>query len=74
MVKDRVWRAAIKEDGRVRYLCVGRLEARIGRRLTANDFKRSAIVNFRGNKSRRLRKRLEGCKPAKQLRHTRFTP
>jgi hypothetical protein len=70
MVKDRVWHAATPD--KVRFLCVGCLENRLGRRLSAKDFKRSAKVNFVGNKSPRLRSRLKGCRPAKRLRETKF--
>jgi hypothetical protein len=39
---------------------------------TAADFKRSAKVNFTGNKSTRLRQRMKGLKPAKRLKETTF--
>jgi len=41
MVRDRVWKAAGMRDG---FLCIGCLENRIGRRLTARDFT-SAPIN-----------------------------
>jgi hypothetical protein len=47
MVKDRVWQLG-QHEGKCRFLCVGCLENRIGRRLTAGDFRRSARVNFVG--------------------------
>jgi hypothetical protein len=71
MVKDRVWRAAQK-DRPVRFLCVRCLERRIGRRLTARDFKRFVKINFVGDKSAILRKRMRGLKPARRLRNTSF--
>jgi hypothetical protein len=74
MVKDRVWHTAQRGDTHVRYLCVGCLETRIGRKLTASDFKRSVKINFVGHKTARLRKRMRGLQPATRLRNTVFTP
>jgi hypothetical protein len=71
MVKDCVWRAS-QRKGPCRFLCVKCLENRIGRKLTAADFKRSAKVNFVGKKSLRLRYRMQGLKPAKRLQETTF--
>src|ERR1043165_5020574 len=65
MVKDRVWRLG-QRDGKCRFLCVGCLENRIGRKLTSDDFRRSAKVNFVGQKSAKLRRRMRGQKPAKR--------
>ena len=73
MVKDSVWRDGQRE-GKCRFLCVECLERRIGRKLSGADFRRSAKVNFEGKKSRRLRHRMRGLKPAKRLVETRFTP
>lgn len=73
MVKDRVWRHS-QRKGSCRFLCVQCLEGRIGRRLSARDFKRSAQVNFVGRKSARLRHRMRGLRPAKRLIQTTFTP
>jgi len=73
MVNDRVWRAGQGERP-VRFLCVGCLEHRLGRRLTARDFKRGVRINFIGRKSARLRQRMRGLRPAKRLRETSFTP
>src|SRR5262249_8583541 len=67
MLKDWVWRAATLGTD-TRFLCIGCIERRIGRKLTASDFKRSAKVNFTGNKSTRLRQRMKGLKPAKRLK------
>src|SRR5215510_7179058 len=72
MLKDRVWNLAQCDRPR-RFLCVGCLERRLGRTLTAADFKRSAKVNFVGSKSPRLLRRMRDLKPAKRLRATRFT-
>lgn len=68
MVKDEVWEAAWagrrkpwhEVDGQ-QILCVGCLEARIGRTLTAFDFTGAPIndVNFGGEKSERLLDRLQ---------------
>jgi len=72
MLKDSVWNLAQRHRPR-RFLCVGCLERRLGRRLTAADFRRSAKVNFVSYKSPRLLRRMRGLKPAKRLRATRFT-
>ena len=72
MVKDSVWRRG-QRDGECRFLCVACLESRIGRKLTADDFRRSAKVNFEAGKSVKLRRRLRGLKPAKRLVETTFT-
>jgi len=72
LVKDRIWRQS-QRKGECRFLCVGCLENRIGRKLTADDFKRSAKVNFVGQKSPKLRRRMRGLKPAKRLIATTFT-
>jgi len=71
LVKDHVWRAG-QSKGACRFLCVACLEHRIGRKLMAADFKRSAKVNFVGNKSTRLRQRMHELKPAKRLIETTF--
>ena len=73
MVKDRVWHAATRSAAS-RFLCVECLEHRIGRKLAAADFKRTAKVNFVGDKSTILRKRMAGLKPARRLIETKFTP
>jgi hypothetical protein len=73
MVKDAVWRQSQRQS-KCRFLCVECLEERIGRELSAADFRRSAKVNFTGRKSDRLRKRMRGLIPAKRLIETRFTP
>ena len=73
MVKDSVWRSS-QRGGKCRFLCVGCLEHRIGRKLAADDFSRSAKVNFVGEKSAKLRRRMRGLKPAKRLVNTTFTP
>jgi hypothetical protein len=72
MVKDRVWRRG-QRAGKCRFLCVGCLENRIGRKLTTDDFRRSAKVNFVGQKSAKLRRRMRALKPAKRLVETTFT-
>jgi hypothetical protein len=59
MVKDSVWRQ-IQRKGTCRFLCVACLERRIGRKLSADDFRRSAKVNFDCKKSVRLRQRMGG--------------
>src|SRR5262249_57773687 len=69
MAKASVWRAS-QRKGRCRFLCVGCLEGRLGRKLTAVDFQRSAKVNFFGQKSQRLRARMRGLRPAKRLINT----
>ena len=71
LVKDRVWQLG-QRAGECRFLCTGCLEGRIGRKLTADDFKRSAKVNFFGRKPLKLRRRMRGLKPAKRLRETTF--
>jgi len=73
MVKDHVWRRS-QRDGECRFLCVECLEHRIGRKLSADDFRRSAKANFVGKKSAKLRRRIRGLKPAKRLVETTFTP
>ncbi len=73
MVKDRVWRTGQKK-GRSRFLCVSCLEDRIGRKLSCEDFSRSAKVNFVGRKSAQLRHRMRGLRPARRLIETTFKP
>jgi hypothetical protein len=73
MVKDKVWQHG-QLDGACRFLCVGCLENRLGRKLKADDFRRSAKVNFVGQKSPKLRRRMRGLKPARRLVNTRFNP
>jgi hypothetical protein len=73
MVKDHVWQHG-QRAGACRFLCVGCLERRIGRKLSAGDFRCSAKVNFVGKKSATLRRRMRGLKPAKRLVNTTFTP
>ena len=72
MAKDSVWRRG-QCAGKCRFLGVGCLEHRIGRKLSADDFRRSARVNFVGRKSARLRRRMRGLRPAKRLVDTSFT-
>jgi hypothetical protein len=66
MVKDSVWRRG-QQAGKCRFLCVGCLERRISRKLSADDFRRSAKVKFDAQKSARLRRRMRGLKPARRL-------
>jgi hypothetical protein len=73
MLKGRVW-AATQRKGACRFLCVGCVETRIGRKPTSADFMRTAKVNFEPVKSARLRRRKLGLKPAKRLVNTTFTP
>ena len=73
IVTVHVWRRS-QRHGKCRFLCVGCLERRIGRKLSADDFRRSAKVNFEGQKSAKLRHRMRGLKPAKRLVNTTFTP
>ena len=72
MVKNRVWQQS-QRDGKCRFLCVECSEHRIGRKLKADDFRRSAKVNFTRKNSIRLRQRMRGLKRAKRLVETRFT-
>jgi hypothetical protein len=71
MLKDRVWSAS-QSMGDARFLCVGCIERRIGRRLSSTDFRRSAKVNFAGTKTPKLRQRMRGLEPARRLIHTTF--
>jgi hypothetical protein len=71
MVKAPVWRAATGGTD-IRFLCVGCLERRLGRKLAARDFMRSAKVNFVGRKSPRLKRRMRGLRPARRLINTKF--
>ena len=73
MVKNSVWRRSQREDP-CRFLCVTCLESRIGRKLSAADFRRSAKVNFHLKKSALLHRRMRGLKPARRLVETTFTP
>ena len=73
MLKDRVW-ALTQRAGKCRFLCVGCVERRIRRKLSADDFRRSSKVNFTHKHSLVLRRRMRGLKPAKRLIETRFTP
>src|SRR6266508_3636744 len=43
MVRDRLWKASGMKGG---FLCVGCLEARLGRRLTPRDFTKAIINNL----------------------------
>jgi hypothetical protein len=63
-VHDELWRAAgmPEEDGDV-YLCVGCLEKRLGRELTAEDFTSCPVNNVSPEQSHRLRARLNTIKP-----------
>ena len=60
MVHDGVW--PIAKDGGM--LCVGCLEQRIGRELTARDFRDCPLNTDGPHKSRRLRARLTDARPA----------
>ena len=62
MVHDHVWEedASMAKDGGM--LCIGCLESRIRRRLTADDFT-NAPVNFIFPQSARLADRLKGKSP-----------
>lgn len=71
MVKDHIWRLG-QRAGECRFLCVKCLEGRIDRKLTADDFRRSAKVNFHPQQSNLLRRRMRGLKPAKRLIETTF--
>ena len=70
-VKDRVWQQACRKS-EARFLCVGCLEKRIGRKLVAADFKRSPKINFEPQSSVRLRRRMRGLKPARRMIETVF--
>ncbi len=58
-VCDEVWTAATlkKEVPPYKVLCVGCLELRLGRQLTASDFTNARVNKF-GNHSERLKNRL----------------
>jgi hypothetical protein len=71
MVKDHVWRRG-QRGGVCRFLCTGCLEHRLDRKLTSDDFRRSAKVNFVGQKPNKLRRRMQGLEPAKRLVTTTF--
>lgn len=71
MTRDAIWRTATRGTS-IRFLCVQCLEQHLGRKLVASDFRRSARVNFVGQKSARLRHRMRGLQPAKRLRSTIF--
>jgi len=71
MLNDHVW-ATAQRKSTCRFLCVGCTEERLGRRLSAFDFRRTAKVNFTGHKSACLRRRMKGLRPAKRLTHTTF--
>ena len=45
IVADEVWRAAATPEGPARWLCIGCLEKRIGRRLTPEDFPDNIGIN-----------------------------
>jgi hypothetical protein len=58
MLVDETWK--LTGLGKVGMLCVGDVEKRIGRRLTASDFNDSYLNNFRTNsKSARLVERMK---------------
>lgn len=64
MVWDHVWSEALKH-GHAVYLCIGCLETRLGRQLTATDFSDTAGTNFMPERflpSPRLQDRLKGVK------------
>ena len=58
-LRNEVWNAAVPDRPRG-MLCIGCVEARLHRRLTAADFMDDAPVNFRPDKSPRLFWRLWG--------------
>ena len=70
-LKNRVWQAATRGSPHRRFLCVSCIERRIDRKLTAEDFRRNAKVNFTP-KSHRLKRRMVGLTPAKRLIETTF--
>jgi hypothetical protein len=57
MVKSRVWEAAMRGGPDVRYLCIGCLERRLRRELTAADFSDHLCNQPNSIDSRRLRER-----------------
>ena len=69
-LKNRVWESATR-GSRKRFLCMLCTERRIDRKLTAEDFRRNAKVNFTP-KSHRLKRRMVGLVPAKRLIETTF--
>jgi hypothetical protein len=54
MVHDDVWAAATTDGGQPRYLCIGCLETRIGRRLTPADFPEGGLNDSERSHSPRL--------------------
>lgn len=62
MVQAAVWHAA--NPGRKGMLCIGCLEARLGRRLTPEDFTSAPINSIKEWHSERLRSRIEGREEA----------
>jgi hypothetical protein len=57
VVHDAVWNASGLSDG---LLCIGCLEARIGRRLCRDDFTDAALNRFTDSQSLRLQDRING--------------
>jgi len=58
MVRDSVWKKAVSERDHGAFLCIGCLEARLGRMLTARDFTRAPINRVDRWNSPRLNARL----------------
>ncbi len=59
MLQDETWK--LTGLGKVGMLCVGCIESRIGRKLTATDFNNSYLNNYRtASKSARLVSRMKG--------------
>ncbi len=59
MLQDETWK--LTGLGKVGMLCIGCIEDRIGRELTATDFNDSYLNNFRtASKSARLVSRMKG--------------
>jgi hypothetical protein len=63
MVKDEVWDAAIRADSFIRYLCIGCIELRLGRRLVPSDFTDVLVNKKNGGESPRLHDRMTRERP-----------
>jgi hypothetical protein len=57
MVKSRIWEAAMREGPEAHYLCIGCLEQRLRRELTAADFSDHLCNQANSIDSRRLTER-----------------
>jgi hypothetical protein len=75
MVEDELWLAAIGGDRFIRFLCIGCLEVRLGRRLLPTDFPSDVPINqMHRASSPRLRDRMTRGREAQRSTRSSFSP